>query len=113
MIARKKIVSLRPARLTDDQTAELADMLALLGESSRLKIVLACLDGAASVGAIAASAGLSPSLASHHLRLLRAARLLRAERQGKQVFYTIMDDHVRCVIVDMVEHVMEPDGRED
>jgi ArsR family transcriptional regulator len=113
MIARKKIVPLRPVRLTDDQTAELADMLALLGEPSRLKIVLACLDGAASVGGIAASAGLSPSLASHHLRLLRAARLLRAERQGKQVFYKIVDDHVRCVIVDMVEHVTEPGGRED
>lgn len=88
-------------------------MLALLGEASRLKIVLACLDGAASVGAIAASAGLSPSLTSHHLRLLRAARLLRAERQGKQVFYKIADNHVRCVIDDMVEHVVEPNGRED
>ena len=111
MIARTKAARRKPL-LTEDQTAELADMLALLGETSRLKIVLACLDGAASVGAIAAAAKLSPSLVSHHLRLLRAARLLRSERRGKQVFYEVADDHVRRVIADMVEHVVEPGSRE-
>jgi ArsR family transcriptional regulator, lead/cadmium/zinc/bismuth-responsive transcriptional repressor len=50
---------------------------------------------------------LSPSLVSHHLRLLRAARILRAARQGKQVFYTPADEHVRCTIADMVAHVGE------
>jgi hypothetical protein len=42
-----------------------------------------------------------------HLRLLRAARLLRAERQCKQVFYSPCDEHVRCTITDMVAHVGE------
>ena len=98
-----------PAPLADDQVAELADMFRLLGDPSRLRLVLACLDGAHSVGALVESLGLSQSLVSHHLRLLRAARLLRAERHGKQVHYSIADDHVRCVLVDMVDHVAEPD----
>jgi ArsR family transcriptional regulator len=50
---------------------------------------------------------LSPSLVSHHLRLLRAARLLQAERQGRQVFYQVTDEHVLRTLGDMVDHVAE------
>ncbi|MGD8574200.1 MAG: transcriptional regulator, partial [Gammaproteobacteria bacterium] len=53
---------------------------------------------------------LSPSLASHHLRLLKAARLMRSERRGKQVFYQAADDHVRNMLADMVEHTREEEG---
>lgn len=98
----------RPASLAEDQVTELAEMFRLLGDGSRLRIVLTCLDGSHSVGALVERLGLSQSLVSHHLRLLRAARLLRAERHGKQVHYSIADDHVRCVLVDMVAHVHEP-----
>jgi len=103
--------SFRPV-LDDDQSFELADMFRLLGEPSRLRIVLACLPAPMNVGAIAEQIGLSVSLVSHHLRLLRAARLLRADRQGKQVFYSISDEHVRCVIQDMVDHVIEASERD-
>lgn len=96
------------APIGDDQVVELAEMFRLLGDSSRLRIILACLDGSHAVGELVARLGLSQSLISHHLRLLRAARLLRAERRGKQVHYSIADDHVRCVLTDMVEHVAEP-----
>ncbi len=101
------------ASITDDQAVELAEMFRLMGDPSRLRIVLACLDGAACVSDIAARTRLSPSLVSHHLRLLRAARILRAERQGKQVFYAPADEHVRCTITDMVAHVGEPPASED
>lgn len=97
----------RPPALAEDEVSQLADMFRLLGDGSRLRIVLGCLEGCRSVGALVAELGLSQSLVSHHLRLLRAARLLRAERHGKQVHYSIADDHVRCVLVDMVAHVGE------
>ena len=54
---------------------------------------------------IAERVGLSAALVSHHLRLLKAARFVKAKRRGKQVFYGTLDDHVRCVIRDMVGHV--------
>jgi DNA-binding transcriptional ArsR family regulator len=95
------------ASITDDQAIELAEMFRLMGDSSRLRIILACLDAPTCVSAVAAHTRLSPSLVSHHLRLLRAARILRPERQGKQVFYTPADKHVRCTIADMVAHVRE------
>src|SRR5215813_11000847 len=100
-------------RLADEHAAELADLFRLLGDPTRLRIVLACLDAPTAVGEIADRLELSDSLVSHHLRLLRAARVVRAERHGKQVFYAAADDHVRCVVVDMLEHVAEPPGEED
>lgn len=93
--------------ISEDQAVELAEMFRLMGDASRLKIIVACLDKTVCVGDIAARLKLSPSLVSHHLRLLRAARVLRAERQGKQVFYAAADEHIRCVIADMTAHVDE------
>lgn len=93
---------------TDSDVAELADMFRLLGDTTRLRIVLACLDDPISVGDIAGQLELSPSLVSHHLRLLRAARVVKADRQGKQVFYAAADQHVSGVLADMLEHIAEP-----
>lgn len=97
---------------TDDLTTQLADTFRLLGDASRLRIVMGCLDGPLAVGDIAARLDLSQSLVSHHLRLLRAARLVRSERRGKQVFYSVADDHIRTVLTDMADHLAEPQGSE-
>ncbi len=88
----------------------LADLFRLLGDPTRLRIVLACVDERRAVGAIAEGLGLSSSLVSHHLRLLRAARIVRAERQGKQVFYLAADRHISAMLAGMLEHVAEPAG---
>jgi DNA-binding transcriptional ArsR family regulator len=93
---------------SDSDVAELADMFRLLGDTTRLRIVLACLHAPIAVGDIAAQLDLSPSLVSHHLRLLRAARVVKADRQGKQVFYAAADQHVTGVLADMLEHIAEP-----
>jgi ArsR family transcriptional regulator, lead/cadmium/zinc/bismuth-responsive transcriptional repressor len=93
--------------LTDDQIVELAEMFRLMGDPSRLKIIAACLDAPMFVSDIAATLGLSQPLVSHHLRLLRAARVLRAERRGKQIYYAAADEHVKRVIRDMADHVRE------
>lgn len=93
-----------------DRAVELADLFRLLGDPTRLRIVIACVDGPRAVGAMADQLGLSASLASHHLRLLRAARIVRPERRGKHVLYTADDEHIRRVILDMLEHVGEARG---
>jgi len=98
-----------PLNVDDDQAAQLADMFRLLGDPSRLKIVIECLNGPKPVGVIAERLGLSPSLVSHHLRLLRAARLVKAERRGRQMLYAIHDTHIDHVIADMAAHIREPD----
>jgi DNA-binding transcriptional ArsR family regulator len=92
----------------DDRVVPVADLFRLLGDPTRLRIVLTCVDEPRAVGAMAAALNLSPSLVSHHLRLLRAARVVRAERHGKQVFYVAADRHISHMLSEMLEHVAEP-----
>ena len=70
---------------TQAQLAALAGVFHLMGDPSRLSILMAVLEGPRPVGGIAAATGLSASLVSHHLRLLRGGRLVRGSRRGKQV----------------------------
>ena len=91
----------------DNHLTVIAETYRLLGDPTRLKVVLTCLEGAIAVGDIASAIGASPSLVSHHLRLLRAARLVRFTRRNKQVFYQVADDHIARMLTDMLAHAME------
>ena len=95
--------------MTPDKSIELAELFRLLGEPNRLRLVVACLERARTVGELTEEAGISQSLVSHHLRLLRAARLLRQRRQGKNVFYDLPDCHVATMLTNMIDHVLEPE----
>ncbi|QGF91741.1 metalloregulator ArsR/SmtB family transcription factor [Pseudomonas sp. CFSAN084952] len=97
--------------LSQSDVAVLAETFRLLGDQSRLKILLQCMHGSVAVGDIAESLDLSQSSVSHHLRLLRGARLVRGERRAKQIFYGIADQHVSQVLQDMAVHISE--GRND
>ncbi len=97
-----------PQATSAEDLSRLAEMFRLMGDSSRLRIILSCLHQPVSVSDMANQLGLSQPLVSNHLRLLRGARIVRAERRGKQVFYVAADAHIQCVIEDMVAHVAEP-----
>ncbi len=87
---------------------ELADLFRLLGDASRLTIVLRCMQAPIAVTEIANQTNLSQSLVSHHLRLLKAARLVKAQRQGRQIFYQVADFHITAMLSNMLEHMQEP-----
>ncbi|MFB9224163.1 ArsR/SmtB family transcription factor [Paracoccus cavernae] len=93
--------------LSQPETAVLADTFKLLGDTTRLSILLCCLNAPRSVGEIAEALDQSQSLVSHHLRLLRAARLVRGERQSRQVFYSLSDAHVSDMLHVMAHHIAE------
>jgi len=93
-----------------DEITVLAETFRLLGDPTRLRILFHCLAGPCPVGDIADSLGLSQPLVSHHLRLLRGARLVRGERQARQVFYEIADHHVSGMLRDMASHIGEEAG---
>ncbi|GAB5467667.1 MAG: hypothetical protein Kilf2KO_06970 [Rhodospirillales bacterium] len=103
---------MQDVELQPDQAAQLAETFGLLADPTRLSIVVACMEREIAAGDIANELGLSASLVSHHLRLLRAARMLRAERRGKQVIYSMADDCVRDVLRIMIDHLFthEQDG---
>ena len=97
--------SMRP---DDDQVALIAETYRLLGDPTRLRVLLACLDGPLAVGAIAERTGASQPLVSHHLRLLRGARLVRHHKRQRHVLYEAADAHIRDMLHDMIEHAGEP-----
>lgn len=91
----------------DTRLVMLADTFRLLGDPTRLRVLLTCLDGPVAVGEIARHTGASQPLVSHHLRLLRGARLVRGERRARQVLYEADDAHVRDMLRDMLDHAGE------
>ena len=92
---------------TLEQITTIAQTYRLLGDATRLRILLVCLEGPLPVNEIARRTEASQSLVSHHLRLLRAARLVKGTRQNKQVLYEAGDDHISHMLADMIEHVAE------
>ena len=95
--------------MTPDEETQLADIFRLLGEPNRLRLVVACLDAPRSVGDLTEELGVSQSLVSQHLRLLRGGRLLKQTRSGRNVFYELPDCHIRTMLTNMMDHVMEPE----
>ncbi len=103
----KKTVAPIPP-ISEDHVNQLADILRLMGDASRLKIIIACLEQPTCVSDIIEKVQLSQSLVSHHLRLLKATSLLNAKREGRQIFYGVNGDVVRCILVDLMRHVSAP-----
>jgi ArsR family transcriptional regulator len=99
--------------MTPDPINDLASMFRLMGDATRLSILFAVIDGPRPVAEIAQGIGASASLVSHHLRLLRGGRIVRAERRGQQVFYALDDAHIGTVLRDMMLHAREDQGAED
>lgn len=79
----------------DEHTAfHLANLFSALSDPARLRIMELLLDCERSVGAIAERLGMSESAVSHQLRGLRLQRIVRARKQGRQVFYSLDDEHM-------------------
>ena len=104
---------MKNVELRADQTAELAETFGLLADRTRLSIVVLCMEREIAAGDIAEELGISASLVSHHLRLLRSARMLRADRRGKHVIYSMADACVHDVLTTMIEHLFEHDHGND
>ena len=93
------------ARALDAPEAEqLAETLKALASPGRLRLLTALLGGERTVEELARAAGLSDSATSHHLRLLRALRLVRARRGGRNVFYSLHDHHVADLLAAVRHH---------
>jgi len=97
--------------LSDASAVALADTFKVLGDTTRVRILDALSRSELCVCDIARVVGLSESAVSHQLRLLRGTRLVRARRNGRQMFYTLDDDHIVGLFAQGLEHVEERDGR--
>ena len=97
-----------PDRVLDlDDAQVLAERFKLLADPSRLRMVYALLEaGEVCVGDLSHLVEVSESATSHQLRQLRLAGLVRARKQGREVFYRVADNHVRLLLDVAVEHYL-------
>lgn len=86
---------------------DLAELFKLFGDSTRIKILYVLFASEMCVCDIAQLLGMSQSAISHQLRALKQAKLVRYRREGKQVFYSLADGHVRTILGQGMEHVGE------
>jgi ArsR family transcriptional regulator, lead/cadmium/zinc/bismuth-responsive transcriptional repressor len=96
-----------PQLLSTSYVEEIAATFAVLGDPTRVRILDALSAGELCVCDIAGLAAISESAVSHQLRLLRGMRLVRARRAGRQVFYTLDDQHIAELLRLAVTHVQE------
>ena len=98
----------RPGSLPDEkELQDLADLFKVFGDTTRIRILLSMYDGERSVTEIADAVEMSTSAVSHQLKILRSAKLVRARRDGKQIFYSLADEHVHTIIGVGRDHIEE------
>lgn len=91
----------------DERTAALlAEIFSALSDPSRIRIISALTDGEMNVGKLAEMVGISESAISHHMRGLRQMRIVRARKEGRQVFYALEDEHIADLYQRGLEHVL-------
>lgn len=91
----------------DEVLSDLADLFKIFGDSTRIKILYALLRSELCVCDIADLLGLTQSAISHQLRILKQNKLVKNRREGKSIFYSLADDHVRTIIAQGLEHIEE------
>ncbi|MBQ3235155.1 MAG: helix-turn-helix transcriptional regulator [Clostridia bacterium] len=92
-------------KLGESEINELVSDYKALGDAGRLKIILYLLGGKKSVGEIAKACCSSQSATSHALRILKDARILKAEKNGNVNYYYLADEHVKTIIETSIEHL--------
>ena len=86
---------------------DLAELFKIFGDSTRIKILYVLFESEMCVCDIAQLLNLSQSAVSHQLRALKQSKLVKYRREGKTVFYSLADGHVRTIIDQGMEHVAE------
>ena len=93
--------------LDEEQLIEMAELFKMFGDSTRIKILSVLIGGERCVQEITEATCASQSAVSHQLRLLKQARLVRCRRSGKQIYYSLADDHVKTILGIAKEHLEE------
>lgn len=96
----------------DIEIDELADLFKIFGDSSRLKILLALMNGEKNVTELTRELEMSQSRISHSLKILKINKLVTSQRDGKTMNYSLLDDHVKMIIAMGKEHIEEDDSYE-
>ena len=106
--AHAEIVDAVNERMPDEEILyDLAELFKVFGDSTRIKILYVLFESEMCVCDIAQLLGMNQSAISHQLRVLKQSQLVKYRRDGKTVFYSLADGHVRTILGQGMEHVAE------
>ena len=92
---------------TEEELYDLSELFKVFGDSTRIKILYVLVESDMSVGDIAQALNMTQSSISHQLRVLKQSRLVRFRREGKNIVYSLADDHVHTIMSQGLEHLEE------
>lgn len=92
---------------TDELLCDLSDLFKIFGDTTRIKILYSLFESEMCVCAIAELLGMTQSAISHQLKTLKDANLVGNRREGKTIYYFLSDDHVRAIVAQGFEHLIE------
>lgn len=97
---------------TDELLCDLSDLFKLFGDTTRIKILFSLFESEMCVCAIAELLGMTQSAISHQLKILKDANLVNNRREGKTIYYFLSDDHVRTIVAQGFDHLIEERNEE-
>ena len=100
----KRVLERQPA---DEYLYELAELFKVFGDSTRIRILFVLFESEVCVCDLAETLNMTQSAVSHQLRILKQAKLIKNRREGKSIFYSLADGHVRTIISQGIEHIEE------
>lgn len=86
---------------------DLAELFKIFGDPTRMRILFVLLESEVCVCDLAEALNMTVSAISHQLRILKTGKLVKSRREGKSVFYSLADEHVRTIVSQGVEHITE------
>lgn len=93
-------------KLTEEQIYVLSDFYKVFGDSTRIKILVELINGEKTVSNLVDNLNMSQSAISHQLQVLRKNRIVKTERKGKYVIYSLDDNHILSTLTQGIEHIM-------
>lgn len=91
----------------EESLYDLAELFKVFGDTTRIRILYVLFEAEMCVCDVAEVLNMTQSAISHQLKVLKQARLVRGRRLGKQVYYSLADDHVRTIIGQGMDHIRE------
>lgn len=91
----------------DEHLFDLAELFKIFGDTTRMKILFVLFEAEVCTCCLAEALNMTSSAISHQLKILKSAKLVKTRREGKSVFYSLADEHVRTIIKQGIEHIEE------
>ena len=91
----------------ENELYDLAELFKVIGDSTRIRILFVLFEAEVCVCDLAEVLHMTQSAVSHQLKILKQNKLVKSRREGKSIFYSLADDHVKTIIAQGMEHIEE------